>query len=58
MTRRQVEYEVQRLQDMMRETMGSAEQIAHRHEARLKRIHTIEVEMLGLQQRHRDKVRS
>ena len=56
MTRRQLEYESKRLRELMTEDMGTSEQIAQRHEARLQRIRSIETEMLRLQQRHREQV--
>ncbi len=54
MTRRQLEYEAQRVRQLMTENLGTSEQIAARHDARLQRIHMIEAEMLRLQQRHRE----
>ena len=56
MTRRQLEYEAQRVRELMTEDLGTSEQIAQRHEARLQRIRMIETEMLRLQQRHREQV--
>ena len=56
MTRRQLEYEVARLRDLMADNLGSSEQIAQRHEARLQRIRLIEAEMLRMQQRHHEQV--
>lgn len=56
MTRRQLEYEVSRLSDLMADNLGTSEQIAQRHEARLARIRMIESEMLRMQQRHHDQV--
>ena len=56
MTRRQLEYEVSRLSDLMSGNLGTSEQIAQRHEARLQRIRLIESEMLRMQQRHHDQV--
>ncbi len=54
MTRRQLEYEAQRVRQLMTENLGTSEQIAARHDARLQRIHMNEAEMLRLQQRHRE----
>ena len=56
MTRRQLEYEAQRVRELMTEDLGTSEQIAQRHDARLQRIRMIETEMLRLQQRHREQV--
>ena len=58
MTRRQLEYESQRVRELMTEDLGTSEQIAQRHEARLQRIRMIETDMLRLQQRHREQVGS
>ena len=56
MSRRQLEYEMQCLHDLMQKELGSAEQIAQRHDARLHRIRAIENEMLRMQQQYRQQV--
>ena len=56
MSRRQLEFEGQRLRELLQENLGSSEQIARRHDARLQRIHAIETEMLQAQQRHHQQV--
>ena len=56
MSRRQLELEAKRLREHMAQQLGSAENIAQRHEARLHRIRLIEHEMIRLQQKHREQV--
>ncbi|KAK7095933.1 hypothetical protein V1264_005287 [Littorina saxatilis] len=50
MARRQLEFEAQQVQGVMTEKLGSAEQSSQRQEARLRRIRTIESELMQLQQ--------
>ena len=50
MSRRQLEYEAKKLRDKLAETLGSADQITQRQEARLARIRMVENEMLHIQQ--------
>ena len=49
MARRQLEYEAQQVQGAMTDKLGSTEQSSQRQEARLRRIRTIESEMIQLQ---------
>ena len=57
MSRRQLEYEMQCLHEMMQKELGNADQIAQRHEARIQRIRIIENEMLRMQQQYRDQAK-
>ena len=57
LSKRQLEYEAQRLREHMTEHLGSAQQIAARHEARLQRIRLIETEMIRMQEKHQQQVR-
>ena len=49
MARRQLEYEAQQVQGAMTDKLGSAEQSSQRQEARLRRIRSIEADMMQLQ---------
>ena len=51
MARRQLEYEARQLREMMQERLGQAEDMAARHEARMRRLVMMEKEMQQLQQR-------
>ena len=51
MARRQLEYEARQLREMMQERLGQAEDMAARHETRMRRLVIMEREMQQLQQR-------
>ena len=52
--REQIEYEQQRLRELMRRNMGSDDDMASRRAARLQRVRMIEAEMLQVQQLHKN----
>ena len=56
MSRRQLDYEIQRLHNIMKENMGSSEEISQRHKNRLQRIQRIETDMMRAQQMHKEQV--
>ncbi|XP_069101780.1 LOW QUALITY PROTEIN: uncharacterized protein [Argopecten irradians] len=52
LARRQLEFEVKRVQDAFQQKMGTNDQIVQRQEARLTRVQTIETDILKIQQQH------
>ncbi|KAK2149870.1 hypothetical protein LSH36_433g01019 [Paralvinella palmiformis] len=52
MNRRHLEFEMKHIESLMLENLGTTEQMAQRHEARLQRVRMIETEMINIQRRH------
>ena len=57
MSRRQLEGETSQIRHLMHDNLGTAAQIAQRHETRMQRVRAIETEMLRMQQQHKQQVR-